>query len=77
MPFGSGRPRRHYGLLANANRAESIATARALLGIDPPAAKAQKRPDITRSRRVCALPMPALRRPHDCIEVSARGCEPR
>jgi hypothetical protein len=38
---------RHYGLLASANRAESIAKARALLGVDPPAVEAQKQPDIT------------------------------
>ena len=29
---------RHYGLFANANRADNIAKARALLGADPPAA---------------------------------------
>ena len=46
LPRGFHRIR-HYGLLASANRAESIATARALLGADPPAVEARKQPDIT------------------------------
>ena len=33
---------RHYGFLASANRAKSIATARALLGVTPPAVDPQK-----------------------------------
>ena len=41
LPRGFHRIR-YYGLLASANRAESIATARALLGADPPAVEAQK-----------------------------------
>src|SRR5208337_4292264 len=66
LPRGFHRIR-HYGLLASANRAESIATARALLGADPPAVEARKQPDITTGRAAyAALPMPALRRPHDC-----------
>jgi hypothetical protein len=32
----------HYGLFANANRAENIATARALLNVAPPAADPQE-----------------------------------
>jgi hypothetical protein len=32
---------RHYGLFANANRADNIAKARTLLGADPPAADPQ------------------------------------
>jgi len=77
LPKGFHRIR-HYGLLASANRAESIATARALLGVAPPAAGQQEPPDSTpETPRV--LPCPCLR----CgarmivIEVFARGCEPR
>ena len=36
LPKGFHRIR-HYGLFANANRAENIATARALLDVAPPA----------------------------------------
>ena len=38
LPKGFHRIR-HYGLFANATRAENIATARALLNVTPPAAK--------------------------------------
>jgi hypothetical protein len=37
---------RHYGLFASTNRAESIATARALLNVAPPAADPQEQPDV-------------------------------
>ena len=45
LPKGFHRIR-NYGLFANANRAENIATARALLDMVPPA-DPQKQPDIT------------------------------
>ena len=45
LPKGFHRIR-HYGLFANANRAENIATARALLNVAPPAADPQEPPDI-------------------------------
>ena len=65
LPKGFHRIR-HYGLFANANRAENIAKARALLGADPPAADPQQQPDVHAGRAARgALPMPALRRPHD------------
>ena len=65
LPKGFHRIR-HYGLFANANRAENIATARALLNVAPPAADPQQQPDIATGRATCAaLPLPALRRPHD------------
>jgi Putative transposase len=76
LPKGFHRIR-HYGLLASANRAESIATARALLGVAPPAIDPQQQPYIT-SDAPPVLPCPC---PH-CgarmivIEVFARGCEP-
>ena len=65
LPKGFHRIR-YYGLFANANRADNIAKARALLGTDPPAADPQQQPDATPDEpRAAALPMPALRRPHD------------
>jgi hypothetical protein len=45
LPKGFHRIR-HYGLFASTNRAESIATARALLDVVPPAADPQKQPDV-------------------------------
>ena len=64
LPKGFHRIR-HYGLFANANRAENIATARALLHIVPPA-DPQEQPDITPDAlRVLPCPCPTLRRPHD------------
>src|SRR5439155_26245194 len=45
LPKGFHRIR-HYGLLAGANRAENVATARALLNLAPPAAGPQEPPDI-------------------------------
>ena len=67
---------RHYGLFANATRAENIATARALLHIviaDP-----QKQPDITPDAlRVLPCPCPRCGARMIVIEVFARGCEPR
>jgi hypothetical protein len=44
LPKGFHRIR-HYGLFASANRAESIATARALLNVVPPATDPQKQPE--------------------------------
>ena len=78
LPRGFHRIR-HYGLLASANRAESIATARALLGADPPAVGGAKAAGYHTGRAACAaLPMPALRRPHDCDRgLRARLREPR
>jgi hypothetical protein len=69
---------RHYGLFANANRAESIATARALLDVAPPAADPQKQPDVAPDApRVLPCPCPRCGARMIVIEVIARGCEPR
>jgi hypothetical protein len=77
LPKGFHRIR-HYGLLASANRAESIATARALLGVAPPAADAQTSPDITPDAPpVLPNPCPHCGARMFVIEVFARGCEPR
>jgi hypothetical protein len=76
LPKGFHRIR-HYGLLANGNRAANIAKARELLGAAPrvePEKEKSAAPD-----EPCVLPCPCPR----CggrmrvIEVFARGCEPR
>jgi hypothetical protein len=71
---------RHYGLFASANRAESIATARALLGVARPAADPQKPPDTppdADAPRVLPCPCSRCGARMIVIEVFARGCEPR
>ena len=60
----------------NANRAENIATARALLHIVPPA-DPQKQPDITPDAlRVLPCPCSRCGARMIVIEVFARGCKP-
>src|SRR3981189_817248 len=77
LPKGFHRIR-HYGLFANANRAENIATARALLNVAPPAADPQEQPDIaTDMPHVLPRPFPRCGGRMIVIEVFARGCEPR
>jgi site-specific recombinase XerD len=77
LPRGFHRIR-HYGLFANANRADNIATARALLGADPPAANQQQQPDVKPDApRVPSSPCPRCGARMIVIEVFARGCEPR
>src|SRR5438552_8492163 len=76
LPKGFHRIR-HYGLFASANRAESIATARAPLGVVPPAPEAQKQPDVTSDARVLPSPCPCCGARMIVIEVFARGREPR
>jgi hypothetical protein len=77
LPRGFHRIR-HYGLFANANRAENIAKARAILNVAPPAAAPQQQPDIaTDTPRVLPCPCPRCGGRMIVIEVFARGCEPR
>ena len=77
LPKGFHRIR-HYGLFANANRAENVATARALLNVAPPAADPQEPPDIAADTpRVLPCPCPRCGGRMIVIEVFARGCEPR
>ena len=77
LPKGFHRIR-HYGLLASANRAASIATARALLGVAPPAADPQDPPEVTPDApRVLRCPCPHCGARMIVIEVFARGCEPK
>ena len=72
LPKGFHRIR-HYGLFANAKRAETIAKARALLGADP-----QQQPDATPDApRMAPGPYPRCGARMIVIEVFARGCEPR
>ena len=76
LPKGFHRIR-HYGLFASANRAESIATARALLNVAPPAADPQEQPDVAPdSPRVLPCPCPRCGARMIVIETFARGCEP-
>jgi hypothetical protein len=76
LPKGFHRIR-HYGLFASANRAESIATARTLLNVAPPAADPQEQPDVAPdSPRVLPCPCPRCGARMIVIEVFARGCEP-
>jgi hypothetical protein len=77
LPKGFHRIR-HYGLFASTNRAESIATARALLDVALPAADPQQQPDATQDApRVLPCPCPRCGARMIVIEVFARGCEPR
>jgi hypothetical protein len=77
LPKGFHRIR-HYGLFANANRAENIATARALLNVALPAADPQEQPDIAADApRTLPCPCPRCGARMIVIEVFARGCEPR
>jgi len=72
LPKGFHRIR-HYGLFASANRAESIAAARALLDVTPPPPDPQQQPDAP---RVLAGPCPHCGARMIVIEVFAPGCEP-
>jgi len=77
LPKGFHRIR-HYGLFASTNRAESIATARALLDVAPPAGDPQQQPDVAPGApRVLPCPCPRCGARMIVIEVFAPGCEPR
>jgi hypothetical protein len=77
LPKGFHRIR-HYGLFASTNRAESIATARALLDVAVPAADPQKQSDVAPDApRVLACPCSRCGARMIVIEVFAPGCEPR
>jgi Putative transposase len=77
LPKGFHRIR-HYGLFANASRAENIATARVLLNVAPLAADPQEPPDIaTDTPRMLSCPCPRCGGRMIVIETFAPGCEPR
>jgi PD-(D/E)XK nuclease superfamily len=68
---------RHYGLFANANRADNIATARAFLDVAPPAADPQQQSDIAPDAPpLLPCPCPRCGARMIVIEVFACGCEP-
>jgi putative transposase/transposase-like zinc-binding protein len=76
LPKGFHRIR-HYGLFASTNRAESIATARALLNVVPSAADPQQEPDVAPDApRVLPCPCPRCGARMIVIETFARGCAP-
>ena len=65
LPKGFHRIR-HYGLLANGNRAANIARARELLACCAAASRARGAQGRSAGRAArAALPLPVLRRPHD------------
>jgi hypothetical protein len=77
LPKGFHRIR-HYGLFAATNRAESIAMARALLNVAPPAADSQQQPDVAPDAlRALPWPCPRCGARMIVIETFARGCEPK
>jgi hypothetical protein len=77
LPKGFHRIR-HYGLFASTNRAESIARARALLNVAPPAADPQQEPDVAPDTlRVLPWPCPCCGARMIVIETFAPGCEPQ
>jgi len=76
LPKGFHRIR-HYGLFASTNRAESIATVRALLNVAPPDAHPQKQPDVAPDTpRVLPYPCPCCGARMIVIETFAAGCQP-
>src|ERR1700739_789055 len=76
LPKGFHRIR-HYGLFASTNRAQSIATARALLNVPPPDADPQEQPDVApHTPRVLPYPCPCCGARMIVIETFAPGCQP-
>ena len=76
LPKGFHRIR-HYGLLANGNRANAVAKARELLGV--PAPVAEPGPESTGANEpgICVRPCPCCGGRMLIIEVLARGSAPR
>lgn len=75
LPKGFHRIR-HYGLLANTNRAESIAKARELLAAAPRVVEPEEKPAAPDEPRVLPCPCPRCGGRMIVIEVFAKGCEP-
>jgi hypothetical protein len=77
LPKGFHRIR-HYGLLANTNRAESIARARELLGAEPRVVEPEgKKAAALDEPRVLPCPCPRCGGRMIVIEVFAKGSPPR
>src|SRR5258708_14681784 len=75
LPKGFHRIR-HHGLLASANRAETIARARELLGLATPAAEAAIEIDAAAAQPL-AQPCPCCGGRMFVIETFDAGCQPR
>jgi hypothetical protein len=76
LPKGFHRIR-HYGLLANGQRAESLAKARELLEQAPREAAVEQKAAAADEPRMAPCPCPRCGGRMLVIEVFARGCEPR
>jgi len=76
LPKGFHRIR-HYGLLANGNRAENVAKARELLGVRAPANEPEPESTKDDGPRVHTRACPCCGSAMIVIEEFARGCEPR
>jgi len=77
LPKGFHRIR-HYGLLANGNRAANIASARELIGAAPRVVEPEEQKAAAPDQpRVLACPCPRCGGRMIVIEVFARGCQPR
>jgi hypothetical protein len=76
LPKGFHRIR-HYGLLANGNRAANIAQARDLLAVPAPPKQPETPKAATDEPRVLPRPCPCCGGRMIIIETFARGCEPK
>jgi len=76
LPKGFHRIR-HYGLLASANRAESLARMRQLLAVAAPATAVEDPPSSASVEPVLATPCPCCGGRMLVIEVFEAGCQPR
>ncbi len=76
LPKGFHRIR-HYGLLANGNRADYVAKARELLGVPSPAREPEPESTDADAPRVHSRACPCCGGRMLIIEEFARGCEPR
>ena len=75
LPKGFHRIR-HYGLLANGNRAANIAHARELLAVPSPPKERETPKAALDEPRVLPRPCPCCGGRMIIIETFARGCEP-
>ena len=76
LPKGFHRIR-HYGLLANGNRADNVARARELLSVPAPASEPEPEGTKDDASRVHPRACPCCGARMIVIEEFARGCEPR